>query len=218
MNIIFAKDTEDEEMLLQPISSNYYNKIIDINTLTVQISDYYSVIKKYLVKKQKNFTFPSGYSEFIISESLLTKNDIISSGHSPFDILDKKNNVYDVKTVTCSNHMSNEVSLIQNFKKSGKNMDIIFKNRNKDECVKLISDWDLAVKEKLFNVKYNTSNFIYLIDYKNIGRFSETLNEPEKRAIYLSVISINNNYNRNIKYSKLTEKSIILDNILLKNE
>ena len=26
MNIIFAKDTEDEEMLLQPISSNYYNK------------------------------------------------------------------------------------------------------------------------------------------------------------------------------------------------
>lgn len=187
--------------LLKPVS--HINVNIDIGALKMCIKTYMSSdrISYYNSTATCNIELESGFSEWWISK--VTNGKKISAGNSPMDVITFNNHGIDVMCVCMNNNLSNEKSMIQNFKGSGNNLDIYFENKEYDKAVKLFMN-DLQNKLNIFKNNNNIDKLFYVV-------FIST-----STNIYLSILQLDIKYIKNVYSSGATvqKKSINILNII----
>jgi len=140
--------------------------------------------------------------EYIIAKSIDGKR--VGEGHSPIDVINTKEKIgIDIMCLCCNSSMTNEKSIMQNFKDCGNNLDILFKENKLQEAIYL---YKKSYYNKLIKAikKYELSKLYYLV----LISYSSN--------IYLSAFTLDINAICNIKENGLSvgNKSINCKNFI----
>jgi hypothetical protein len=155
-------------------------------------------------EKNGNIQMTKEFLENWVAQALDWK--IIGSGNYPIDVYSKKNKIgADVKFLSTQvdeegrfiNGTSNETSLSQKFINTGKNLDQLFKSKNKKEILKgwieiLIKKNDIPIRD------YNLKGVYYFI----FIRGGDSIN--------LAIAKVNRDIIPTIKISKITDTSAFI--------
>jgi len=128
-----------EEITYENQSNNVLNlcpipKSIDINLIQQKVSDYILPRIEYYKIKDKSPFIEDEFSEYFTA--LASDGIEIGGGHCGMDVKTNINEGVDAMCVIMNKDISNEKSLIQNFKTSGLNLDNLF---NKKKMKKLLN-------------------------------------------------------------------------------
>jgi len=138
---------------------------LDINKLKKYLRiDYLTDgrIEYYRSTSTKNYTLESSFMEFITTKAIVDGYNI-SSGNSPLDIINYNKKIgIDVACLACNSNITNEKSIIQNFKKSGNNLDKMFDEEEYPEIVSLFNTSYMQKIQKAITL-YNLEHIYYLI-------------------------------------------------------
>lgn len=151
-------------------------KSVDIKTLKYKMINYLNL--------RKNTNIEAGYSEDFIADSSYGIN--ISSGNEGMDVKTINNEGIDVCCLSLNGNKNwtNEKSVIQNFKKSGNNLDNFFSNNNHNEALELYKN---DFKDKLICIKkkYSMTKLYYIV-------FISTKNKVYALCLEINIDSISN--------------------------
>jgi len=154
--------------------------------------------------KEGNIQMTKEFLENWVAQALNWK--IIGAGNYPIDVYSEKNKLgADVKFISAEvdndgvfkNKESNETSLAQKFKSTGKNLDQFFKQRKKKE---ILDGWIeiLTTKNNKPILEHNLTNIYYFIFIRGGG------------SINLAIAKVNKDLIPKIKISKFTETSAFI--------
>ena len=148
------------ENIVLPVNSNGNNEVLEIcklpESLNIQkmnecINKYMaSRVEYYQVKKRSPF-IEDEFSEYFTA--ICTDGIEIGGGSCAMDVLTKNNEGIDAMCVIMNKKISNEKSIIQNFCSSGKELDILFKEKKHTEAVQLYSEQYLKKLQDVINNK-----------------------------------------------------------------
>lgn len=157
-------------------------------------------IEYYESTSTSNYTLEDGFMEYIVAKSIGGKR--VGEGHSPIDVINELHQIgIDVVCLNCNGNKTNEKSIMQNFNSSGETLDILFHEEKYQDAIEMYKlDYYKKIKNAI-NI-YNLKHMYYLI-FISI-----------KNNIYLSCFNIDVNAVPNIKYDKVTSKSIKVSNFI----
>jgi hypothetical protein len=166
------------------------------------IKDYVTDLRKeyYDSTTSKNIVLESNIMEYLLAECSNGKR--IADGNTSIDII--VNNIgIDITCVCLNKNQTNEKSMIQNFKESGNNLDLLFIEQN-DKKILNIFKKSLYHKMKIVTEKYKLTKLYYFVLISN------------STNIYLSIFKINLDSIYKIKSNNFTqrEKSINVGNAI----
>jgi hypothetical protein len=121
---------------------------INIDKIKEEITNYMAPRKPFYESTKRSPYIEDEFSEYFTAMS--SGGYEIGRGHCGMDVKTKNNEGIDAMCVIMNGSMSNEKSIIQNFKSSGSNLDVLFKDKKDDEAVELFMN---DYKNKLENVK-----------------------------------------------------------------
>jgi hypothetical protein len=188
---------DDNVLTLCPIPES-----INIDNIKEQISAYMLPRTSYYKEKKRSPYIEDEFSEHFTAKAC--EGTEIGGGHCGMDVKTKHNEGIDAMCVIMNKDISNEKSLIQNFKSSGSNLDTLFKEQKDSEAVVLfMNDYlkkMLAVKkEKNLNELYilayiSTNKDVYLACFKlNISKIDSVtsggfVNNGSKKINHVNII------------------------------
>lgn len=187
-------------------------KSINLDKLKTYIFDYIKHREYFYKETNRSFYIEDEFSEFWLKSA--SSGIHIGTGNCATDIVTSNLESIDSMCVIMNKNISNEKSLIQNFKLSGNKLDILFDNKEDKIAVELFID-DLYKKQLLVKEKYkiplsyifayitfNTEIYLCCFKYNtNIinNAKSEGFNKSNKSIIISGFI---NNFYGNIKLYK----------------
>lgn len=185
--------------LMEIVKPNELN--INIKRLKKEVKEYISYRKEYYEYHDSNLEIESIFSEWWVQK---VSNGIkIGDGNMSIDIITKDNDGVDVVSVCLNGNMSNEKSIMQNFKESGNLLDLYFNNGEDEKAIELFkTDYITKIRDTIN--KYELNNIYYSI-------FIST-----KTNIYFSCLKINIANIANVKSNGFTKnrKSIYTKNFI----
>ena len=137
----------------------------NINITKSLISEYinYPIIQSMI--ESNNLCIDSNISEHIIKESL--QNGIrIGKGNGSIDVINETIEI-DVGCMCLNDNISNEKSIIQNFKSGGANLDTLFNTKNDKEAIEIYKK-DLQNKYRKVLPNNLINNKSKLLEYCNL--------------------------------------------------
>ena len=120
---------------------------LNIEAMRAMIDDYLSHRLDFYREAKRSLFVEDEFSEWFIEK--VTGGEQIGKGHIAMDVKTGKGDGVDVFCIIMNAVESNEKSLIQNFKKTGKDLDILFKEQKFDDAIKMFM---VNYKEKLEDV------------------------------------------------------------------
>lgn len=144
----------------------------------------------YKSTSRENINLENGIMEFITAKCI--NGERVGEGHSPIDIL-KNDKGIDVLCVCLNGKQTNEKSIMQNFRKCGNNLDILFDTCKYQEALSLFTK---EFYKKLLNAKIS----------KNIKKLYYLAYISTNENVYMSVFKINLECISNIKYENITKQ------------
>jgi hypothetical protein len=155
-NIINKMDETNNVLQLCAIPES-----INIDIIRQKIYEYMNSRLEYYKYKNRSPYIEDEFSEYFTAIS--SQGFEIGAGHCGMDVITSKNEGIDAMCVIMNKDISNEKSLIQNFTRSGSNLDTLFKEKRDEEAVKLFMDDYL---KKLEEVKKNKQlSQLYILAY-----------------------------------------------------
>lgn len=134
---------------------------ININIIKEKISNYMESRIEYYQYKNRPPYVEDEFSEYFTAIS--SNGCEIGGGNSGMDVRTEQNEGIDVTCIIMNKDVSNEKSLIQNFKSSGLNLDTLFAEKKDDEAVELFMN---DYKQKLEKIKDDENlNNLYILAY-----------------------------------------------------
>ena len=121
---------------------------IDLEKLKENVKSYMEPRLKYYKEHNSKLCIEYNFSEYFVADA--SNGNEIGKGNCKMDVKTNKDEGIDVTCVVMNNTKSNEKSVIQNFKSSGCNLDILFTNKKDTEAVSLFMD---DYKNELIKVK-----------------------------------------------------------------
>ena len=188
--------------ILSPVDPHKLD--IDYNLLKKYVQEYISPRREYYNETHSNnLELESGFSEWWIKKASNGKK--IGEGNCPMDVVTNDNNAIDCMCLCLNGSMTNEKSIMQNFNKSGNDLDSFFSSKNDDGAISLFIN-DYVGKIKNFSIKNKIS----------LDKMYYTIFISTKENIYLSCFKINIQFTRNIKTCGFTKqcKSINIKNFI----
>lgn len=157
-------------------------------------------IEYYQSTSTKNYTLEDGFMEYIVSKSI--DGERIGEGHSPIDVIHEKQQIgIDVACLNCNGNKTNEKSIMQNFKNSGKLLDIMFRDEKYENAVHMYKyDYHEKIKDAIHKYKLQKLYYLIFISIKD--------------NIYLSCMKLNIYAINNVEYGKVTSKNINISNFI----
>jgi hypothetical protein len=178
---------------------------VNVPQLTEYIKGYLTPRLSYYCEKKRAMFIEDEFSEFYTAKS--TNGIEIGGGSCAMDVKTEKNEGIDALCVVMDKNGSNEKSLIQNFSKSGEELDTLFKNRKDNEVVELF-------RSDYFNKLQDVKNKKNLNDLYFLA-FISTLTD-----VYIACFKINTDAIKSISSGgfvvnpKDTPKNIIVNNFI----
>jgi hypothetical protein len=149
---------------------------IDIDKLKQLITQYIEPRLGYYKEHSRCLAIEDDFSEYFTA--LASNGEEIGNGNCGMDVKTQSNEGIDATCVIMNTLKSNEKSIIQNFKSSGNNLDILFKEDKHDDAVRAYMD---DYKNKLLKVKMEKKlNDLYILAFIS-----------DKNDIYLACFKIN---------------------------
>lgn len=198
-------------MVLEPLTKDELCKIFD--TTSVQVLKYY--IQKALFsqpeiligQKKLSIQIPKEHIEQWIVQAI--GGIPVGAGNYPIDVIKEDQFGADIKMLNCKvndkgllcSSSSNESSLLQNFKDTGSELDILFERKN---YAKITEGWKGMLFEKLS--KAMTENNISQLYYIFILKGNTTF--------YICGFSINIGSIKNIGFGKTSNTQVSLSNFI----
>ncbi|HHE45954.1 MAG TPA: hypothetical protein ENL05_01235, partial [Candidatus Moranbacteria bacterium] len=155
-------------------------------------------------EKNGNIQMTKEFLENWVAQALDWK--IVGAGNYPIDVYSEKQKIgVDVKFLSTrvnnkgefTNGTSNETSLSQKFKRAGKNLDQLFKQRKKKE---ILEGWiKILIEKNEIPIEDYGLNYIYYFIFIRGGN-----------SINLAVAKVNKELISNIKISKFTDTSAFI--------
>jgi hypothetical protein len=137
---------------------------INIDYIKEQLFNYMASREEYYKKSNRSYYIEDEFSEFWIAESTCGKT--IGKGNVATDVITSTMDGIDVMCVCMCNGLSNEKSLMQNFKDAGLQLDGLFKNKEDELAIQLFIN---NLKKKLNDViKSYSLNNLYILSYITI--------------------------------------------------
>jgi len=134
---------------------------INIDILKEEMDKYMNPRIEFYKYSNRSLYVEDEFSEYFIEKS--SDGTHLGKGHCKMDVKTKENEGIDATCVIMNKSMSNEKSIIQNFKSSGSNLDILFKEKRDEETVALFMN---DYKNKLENVKQDKNlSDLYILAY-----------------------------------------------------
>jgi hypothetical protein len=177
INDVIVENLEEEEMYIYIPKKN---KLHDVNTNVLTLCPIPESINIDKIK-EKMFNYMDSRAEFYkylnrtpyvedeFSEYLTaisSDGSVIGGGHCAMDVETKNSEGIDAMCVIMNKDLSNEKSLIQNFKSSGSNLDTLFKEKKDQEAVALFMN---DYKKKLEKVKEDKNlTDLYILAYISV--------------------------------------------------
>jgi hypothetical protein len=175
---------------------------ININLLKEYVSEYMKPRQTFYKETNRKFSIEDGFSEWWTVKASSGKQ--IGKGHEATDVITSNKEGIDAMCVIMNEKESNEKSLIQNFKKSGFNLDSLFENKDHESAIKLFMN---ELKKKLLSVivKHNLT-CLYILSYISL----------EDSSIYVCCFKYNIDLLDNVVSSGFTKQgqSIIADGFI----
>jgi hypothetical protein len=134
---------------------------INIIQIKEQINEYMKSRIEFYKTTQRSLFIEDEFSEYFIA--VATNGIVIGKGHCGMDVKTYKNEGIDVMCVIMNKGISNEKSLIQNFKTSGCNLDTLFNEKKHNDAVRLYMVSYLEKLEKVRNEK--ELNNLYILAF-----------------------------------------------------
>jgi hypothetical protein len=168
---------------------------INFDLLSKYIKDYINPRKEYYNdSNSNNLELESGFSEWWIKKASNGKK--IGDGNCPMDVITGSGKAIDAMCLCINGSMSNEKSIMQNFNKSGNELDNYFLDKNENGAISLyINDYINKIKNFSLTNKISLNRLYYAI-------FIST-----SENIYLSCFKINIGFIKNIKTDGFTKQS-----------
>ena len=114
-------------------------KIIDLQRLKSLIEKYFDGIIGDMIREEgSNLKIDSNISEYLV-EKCIKNGRRVGKGNGPMDVENEHMSI-DVTSLCLNGDITNEKSIIQNFKKSGNLLDTHFQNGEHEKCVNLFLD------------------------------------------------------------------------------
>jgi hypothetical protein len=141
-------------------------KSINIDKIKEDTSNYMVSRINYYKHKGRSPYLEDEFSEYFTANA--SDGSEIGNGHCGMDVKTKHNEGIDAMCVIMNKDISNEKSLIQNFKSSGSNLDTLFKEQKDTEAVMLFMN---DYSKKLEQVKKDKNlNELYILAYISTDR------------------------------------------------
>jgi hypothetical protein len=125
---------------------------INIQQLQTYVKEYMEPRKQFYKETKRSLYIEDEFSEWWIEK--VSSGKQIGKGNKGTDVVTSDLNGIDVMCVVMKKNLSNEKSIIQNFKSSGNNLDELFKNKNDKLAIKLYAD-ELYNKLNSVKMQYN---------------------------------------------------------------
>ena len=166
------------------------------------LDGYFSPIMMKYIKSTstKNLKLEDGFMEFVTAECINGKR--VGEGHSPMDVVKDEKGI-DVFCVCLNGNETNEKSLTQNFAKTSKELEKLFKQKKSKKAIELY--------KKIWYTKLCEARIMYsLTDLYYLGFISTN------KSIYMSLYKINVDAILNIKDLGFTKqaKSVNFKNVI----
>jgi hypothetical protein len=116
---------------------------INIDNIREYLTKYIEPRKEFYNETNRPMYIEDEFSEWWVAKA--SNGQLISKGREATDVITSQNEGVDAMCVVMNKKQSNEKSLIQNFKESGNDLDIYFKNKEDIPAIKLYAD-DLKIK------------------------------------------------------------------------
>lgn len=116
-------------------------------------------VEYYNSTKSKNLELESGFSEYWIAKCI--NGQRVGEGNCPIDVITPENIGIDVMCLCLNKSITNEKSIIQNFKIGGNSLDNLFQIFNVKEIIDLYKK-SLYTKLKSSMEKFNLKSLYYL--------------------------------------------------------
>jgi hypothetical protein len=192
-------------MVLVPCSFEQVPEL-DLDKLRQKLKDDYLTpgrIEFYNASSTKNYVLDGAQIEYIVSK-VIDGGTWVAEGNSPTDVIIKKTKTgIDVTCVCCNSNMTNEKSIMQNFKGSGNSLDLHFENGTTNLAIDLY-------KKELYN-KLTTAGKTYELENLYCLIFISI-----RDKIYLSLLKFNIDAILNVTENGLSKgkKSIMCSNFI----
>lgn len=108
---------------------------LNLEAMRVMINDYLSHRLDFYKEAKRSLFVEDEFSEWFIEK--VTGGQQIGKGHIAMDVKTGAGDGVDVFCIIMNKVESNEKSLIQNFKKTGKDLDILFKEQKFEEAIQM---------------------------------------------------------------------------------
>jgi hypothetical protein len=149
---------------------------IDIKKIKFLVANYMKPRKLFYTDTDRVFFIEPEFSEWWITKA--SDGQTIGKGHGAMDVKTNTGNGIDATCIVMNGKISNEKSLMQNFKDAGANLDSFFTTKNDIDAVAMFRN---NYKDKLLTVKHT-----YKLNGLYIFAFIST-----RSAIYVSCFEIN---------------------------
>lgn len=147
---------------------------LDLSAMRAMIHDYLSHRLEFYREAKRSLFVEDEFSEWFIEK--VTGGKQIGKGHIAMDVKTGAGDGVDVFCIIMNKVESNEKSLIQNFKKTGKDLDILFKEHKFEEAIKMFmahykEKLDEVIKTKEMRALYylgfvSTVEEVFLVNFK----------------------------------------------------
>jgi hypothetical protein len=201
-------------LVLTPLTKEELNLIFDKTSIDV-LKFYINkslFFQPELLKNQAPFPIqvPKEHMEQWLVQAIGAEP--VGSGNYPIDIVKPGEFGADVKTVTCkynsqgvlSKNLSNEVSLMQNFKECGNQLDYLFKEK---EYQKIVEEWKLSLFNKLAKIttENNIPKIYYIFLIKGFNVF------------HICIFNVNVDNIKNLSYNYASSTNLHLNGFIDEN-
>jgi hypothetical protein len=147
---------------------------LDLTAMKAMIQDYLSHRLEFYKEAKRSLFVEDEFSEWFIEK--VTGGQQIGKGHIAMDVKTGAGDGVDVFCIIMNKVESNEKSLIQNFKKTGRDLDILFKEQKFEEAIKMFmanykEKLDEVIKTKEMRGLYylgfvSTVDEVFLVNFK----------------------------------------------------
>jgi len=147
---------------------------LDLVAMRKMIQDYLSHRLEFYKEAERSLFVEDEFSEWFIEK--VTSGKQIGKGHIAMDVKTGAGDGVDVFCIIMNKSESNEKSLIQNFKETGKDLDILFKEQKFEEAIKMFmvnykDKLDQVIRTKAMRDLYylgfiSTVDQVFLVNFK----------------------------------------------------
>jgi hypothetical protein len=185
---------------------------LNIDAMKIMIKDYLSHRLDFYREAKRSLFVEDEFSEWFIEK--VTAGEQIGKGHIAMDVKTGMGDGIDVFCIIMNKIESNEKSLIQNFKKTGKDLDILFKEQKFDEAIKMFmvnykDKLDEVIRTKAMRQLYylgfvSTVDQVYLVNFKiNVNNIQHVgVKNATKGGVSIFLKNFINSAHGNVKLYK----------------